>query len=129
MKFTQTLAVVVLSAGTTLATIWGYNKVTHNDSTYFYQQTKSSDSGKAPANYAGFSGASGSSALVDFTPAASAAIPATVHIKTTTNRTASNNLPRRSPFGDMFDLDLGRSFWRPCPFHAADGFRIRCHYQ
>ncbi|MBA4168391.1 MAG: trypsin-like peptidase domain-containing protein [Chitinophagaceae bacterium] len=110
MKFTQTLAIVVLSAGTTLATIWGYDKVTKSDSTYFYQQTKSTDSGKAPANYAGFTGANAANAIVDFIPAASAAIPATVHIKTTTNRTASNNLPRKSPFGDMFDLDLDDLF-------------------
>ena len=105
MKLTQTLAIVILSAGTTLATIWGYDKITKSDSTYFYQQTKSIDSGKAPANYAGFNGANSGNAFVDFTPAASAAIPATVHIKTTINRTASNNLPKKSPFGDMFDLD------------------------
>ena len=110
MKFTQALAMVVISAGTTLGTIWGYNKVTKNDSTYFYQQTKSSDSGKVPINYTGFNNANGANALVDFTPAASAAIPATVHIKTTTNRTASNNLPKRSPFGDLFDLDLDDLF-------------------
>ncbi len=100
---------VVISAGTTLATIWGYNKVTHSDSTYYYQQTKSTDSGKAPSNYAGFNGTNGT-AFADFTPAASAAIPATVHIKTTTNRTVSNNLPRKSPFGDMFGLDLDDLF-------------------
>jgi serine protease Do len=110
MKFTQVLAIAVISGGTTLATIWGYNKITRDDSTYFYQQTKSTDSGKAPANYAGFSGANGSAAIVDFTPAASAAIPATVHIKTTSNQTVSNNLPKRSPFGDMFDLDLDDLF-------------------
>lgn len=104
MKLKTTLAVIVLSAGTTLATLWGYNKITHHEGTYLYQQNKTGDSGTIPANYAGFSGIDGANALVDFTPAASAAIPATVHIKTQTNRTVSNNLPRMSPFGDLFDL-------------------------
>ena len=41
----------------------------------------------------------------DFVDAASAAIPATVHIKTKTVRTASNNLPRKNPFSDLFGID------------------------
>jgi serine protease Do len=49
-------------------------------------------------------------APADFVPAANASIPATVHIKTKATRTASNNLPRRSPFGDMFDMDLDDLF-------------------
>lgn len=105
MKIANTLAVIVLSAATSLGTIWGYNKISRNSETYQYQQAKSNDTGKAPANYAGFNGLNGESGPVDFTPAASAAIPATVHIKTKANRTASNNLPKRSPFGDMFDLE------------------------
>src|SRR5215213_3290915 len=110
MKISNTLAVIVLSAATSLGTIWGYNKLSGNSDTYQYQQSKSSDTGKAPANYAGFSGVNGINNLVDFTPAASAAIPATVHIKTKANRTVSNNLPKRSPFGDLFDLDLDDLF-------------------
>src|SRR5687767_8102520 len=105
MKITNTLAVIVLSAATSLGTIWGYNKMSGNSDTYHYQQAKANDTGKAPANYAGFNGLNGENAPVDFTPAASAAIPATVHIKTKATRTASNNLPKRSPFGDMFDLE------------------------
>ncbi len=110
MKLSNTFAMVVISAGTTLATIWGYNKITKSDETYLYQPSKSNDSGKVPANYAGFDGVTGSNAMVDFTPAASAAIPATVHIKTKATRTVSNNLPKRSPFGDLFDLDLDDFF-------------------
>ncbi len=41
----------------------------------------------------------------DFVDAASAAIPATVHIKTKTVRTVSNNLPRKNPFSDLFGID------------------------
>ena len=107
MKISNTLAVIALSAATSLGTVWGYNKIVNSDQTYVYPQ---SDSGKAPANYAGFKGVDGAKVLVDFTPAASAAIPATVHIKTKTTRTVSNNLPRRSPFEDLFDLDMGDLF-------------------
>ncbi|RYY13602.1 MAG: serine protease, partial [Chitinophagaceae bacterium] len=91
MKISNTLAVIVLSAATSLGTIWGYNKISGKSETYQYQQAGTNDTGKAPSNYAGFNGVSGENALVDFTPAASAAIPATVHIKTKATRTVSNN--------------------------------------
>lgn len=110
MKITNTLAVIVLSAATTLATIWSYDKIVQKKETYHYQQAGLSDSGKAPANYTGFDGVTGANALVDFTPAASAAIPATVHIKTKATRTVSNNLPRKSPFEDLFDLNMDDLF-------------------
>ncbi len=110
MNIKQILTVVLLSATTTVATLWGYQKI-NKDNTYFYNTTNSNDSGKVPINYAGFEGITGGlNAGVDFIPAASAAIPATVHIKTKTTRTASNNLPRRSPFGDLFDMDLNDFF-------------------
>src|SRR6185295_1986505 len=41
----------------------------------------------------------------DFVDAASAAIAATVHIKTKTVRTVSNNLPKKNPFSDLFGID------------------------
>lgn len=109
MKFKQILGIVALSAATSLATIWGYNEIRSNN-TYVYTQQAGNDSGKLPVNYAGFNGVNQVNAGVDFTPAASAAIPATVHIKTRTARTASNNLPRKSPFGDLFDMDLDDFF-------------------
>ncbi len=106
MKLGNSLAVIVLSAATTLGTIWGYNKFSGGSNTYIYPHT-STDSGKVPSNYAAFDGVTGLNALVDFTPAASTAIPATVHIKASSNRQVSNNLPRRSPFGQLFpDFDL-----------------------
>ena len=100
MKLKQIVAVVLLSAGTTVATLWGYNRIVRTES-YVYQH-KGNDTGKIPANYAGFEGLTGTGAVVDFTAAAEAASPATVHIKTKATRTVSNNLPRRSPFGDLF---------------------------
>lgn len=108
MKLKSILAVVVLSAGTTLGTLWAYKEFA-NDSSYRYEFF-GEDSGRAPANYAGFDGFNNLKSTIDFIPAAEAAIPATVHIKTRVNRTASNNIPRRSPFGDLFDMDLGDIF-------------------
>jgi Do/DeqQ family serine protease len=100
MKLKQVVAVVFLSAATSLASIWGYQHY-YGTKTYFYAQ----DSAKIPANYAKFFDDKFGSGPADFTDAASAAIPATVHIKTKTNRTASNNLPRRNPFSDLFGID------------------------
>jgi serine protease Do len=103
MKWKQILAIVLISASTTGVTMWGVNHFSH-DSTYVYQ--KEGDTGKIPANYAGFNGINGSGGPADFSAAAEAAIPATVHIKTKATRTVSNNLPRNNPFGDLFpDLD------------------------
>jgi serine protease Do len=102
MKWKQILAIVLISAATTGVTMWGVNHLSHD--TYVYQ--KEGDTGKIPANYAGFNGVAGQNGPVDFSAAADAAIPATVHIKTKATRTVSNNLPRNNPFGDLFpDLD------------------------
>ena len=102
MKVRQVVAVMLISATTAVATMWGYNRMTAGK-TYFYSQ----DSGKVPSNYAKFFDGQNktANAPVDFTDAASAAIPATVHIKTKTVRTVSNNLPRRNPFSDLFGVD------------------------
>jgi serine protease Do len=104
MKFKQIVTIVLLSAVTSVATMWGYTRYTKSD-TYVYQQRKDDSGGKLPANYARFDGVA--NAPADFTSAAEAAIPATVHIKTKANRQVSNNLPRsKSPFGDLFpDFD------------------------
>jgi len=101
MKAKQVVAVMLISASTAVATMWGYNHVA-SGKTYFYSQ----DSGKVPANYAKFfDGENKGAGPADFTDAASAAIPATVHIKTKTVRTVSNNLPHRNPFSDLFGID------------------------
>lgn len=100
MKLKQIAGIVIVSAATTLTSLWGYNHF-NQPVTYFYAQ----DSTKIPANYAKFFGNEKSAGPADFTDAASAAIPATVHIKTKTVRTASNNLPRRNPFSDLFGID------------------------
>ena len=103
MSAKQVVAVILISASTAVATMWGYNHIAGAGKTYYYSQ----DSGKVPSNYAKFFDGSFKSASgpVDFTDAASAAIPATVHIKTKTVRTVSNNLPKRNPFSDLFGID------------------------
>ena len=101
MNAKQVVAVILISASTAVATMWGYNRITGSDKVYLYGQ----DSGKVPSNYAKFFEEQNHSGPgpIDFTDAASAAIPATVHIKTKTVRTVSNNLPHHNPFF--------RSFW------------------
>jgi serine protease Do len=100
MKARQVVAIVLISASSALATVWGYNHFAGNK-TYFYAQDSS---GKLPANYAKFfDGQKFANSPIDFTEAASAAIPATVHIKTKSVRTVSNNLPK-NPFSDLFGL-------------------------
>lgn len=108
MKLLRVLGTITLSAATALATVWGYDTYIRKDNTYIYKHS-GGDSVRVPANYVGYS-AGLPGAPVDFTPAASAAIPATVHIKTKANRTVSNNLPRRSPFGDLFGFDFDDFF-------------------
>ncbi|MBE7173093.1 MAG: trypsin-like peptidase domain-containing protein [Williamsia sp.] len=101
MKFRQVAAVVLISASTAVGSVWTYNRIAEK-STYQYQASNP----RTPINYAGFvNGGTGAPAgtPVDFTEAAAASVPATVHIKTKTNAKPSNNLPsRRSPFSDLF---------------------------
>ena len=101
MKLKQVAGIVFISAATTLGSLWGYNHFNQNGVTYFYSQ----DSARVPANYAKFFNNEKFAGPADFTEAASAAIPATVHIKTKTVRTVSNNLPRKNPFSDLFGID------------------------
>lgn len=118
MKTKQVLSVVLISAATSLAVLWGYHKLMEK-STYLYSASSPADSGKIPSNYAAFNNLNGAYNTIDFTQASAAAIPATVHIKTKMTRTATNNLPRRNPFGNLFpDFDLDDFFGersRPVP--------------
>jgi serine protease Do len=100
MKLKQIAGIVTISAATTLGSLWGYNHYSQTR-TYLYAQ----DSAKVPSNYAKFFESGKFVGPADFVDAASAAIPATVHIKTKTVRQASNNLPRKNPFSDLFGID------------------------
>ncbi len=102
MKLKQVAAIMLISATTTVGSMWAYNKITRNDA-YVYQSQTSDTNTKSPSNYTKFDGVTGTNnGPADFTAAASAAIPATVHIKTKTNAVITNNLPRRNPFSDLF---------------------------
>jgi serine protease Do len=113
MKTKNVLFTVLISAITTIAVIFGYNKYQHNSNNPNFQALN------IPSNYkyAGFFDSNGNPTAgpVDFTQAAAAAIPAVVHIKTKTNpKAVNNNLPQqRNPFSDLFggDQDLLNQFF------------------
>lgn len=112
MKFKQVIGIVFISAATTVASVWGYNKFI-DTRPYIYNNSQS-EIGKVPSNYAGFFDTmNGSSVQLgpDFTGASSAAIPATVHI--TTKMVAQSNIQRRSPFSDLFGDDFDMFFGNP----------------
>ncbi len=115
------LAVVAISASTAVLSVWGYGKLVER------QHAGDQEAGKLPVNYAGFFGNNNNAgAVVDFTPAATTATPAVVHIKTKTKaRQASNNnrQRQRNPFSDLFGDDFGDFFGGPrvIPEQQASG--------
>ncbi|MBN8718300.1 Do/DeqQ family serine protease [Hydrobacter penzbergensis] len=120
MNFKSILAVVAISAGTAVASVWGYGKYVE------HQHAGVQEAGKLPVNYAGFFGnGSNNGAIVDFTPAATTGTPAVVHIKTKTKarQVNNNNRKQRNPFSDLFGDDLGDFFGGPrvIPEQLASG--------
>ncbi|HVF82381.1 MAG TPA: trypsin-like peptidase domain-containing protein [Flavisolibacter sp.] len=105
MKFKQLLLIVFISAASAVGSVALYNKVTYNKA----EHVGTAQNG-LPANYAGYFDGKGFSPAdpVDLTKAASAAVPAVVHIKTKIPaKKVSNDLPRRRSimddfFGDVF---------------------------
>ena len=111
MNLKNVAAIIGISAVTTVASMWAYGKISRSNSSF-------ETDGKMPANYASFFNGSAPATTVDFTPAANAASPAVVHIKTKTNakQVQQNRQPRqRNPFFDFFgDEDmLGDYFGGP----------------
>ncbi len=121
MKIRNILATALISAVTAVLSVWGYGKFMER------QSAGIQESGKIPANYAGFFGNNNAPAgAVDFTPAAMSATPAVVHIKTKTKaRQVSNNTRQRfsNPFSDLFGDDMGDFFGGPrmIPEQRASG--------
>src|SRR5215813_4496283 len=108
MKWKQLLLIVSISAGSALASVWGYNKFTHQQSAFTQTQ------GGVPVNYAGFFDKGTSGDPVDFSKAANASVQAVVHIKTKIPaKKISNDLPRSrgNGFDDWFNqfFDFGPS--------------------
>lgn len=106
MKPKHILSTILISALTALGVIFGFSKFHQNNNPNFQTQFT------VPANYkyAGFFNQDGSpnAGPVDFTQAATAAVPTVVHIVTKTNpRQVNNNLPnRKNPYSDLFGDDL-----------------------
>lgn len=111
MKIKSILVVVAISAATAVLSVWSYEKLTQN------RYAGIQESGKLPVNYAGFFDNDNNKLSpvgpVDFSPAATAATPAVVHIKTRTKaKQVTNNLPkRRTPFSDFFGDDMLDDFF------------------
>ena len=96
LNFKNILAIIGISFATTFVSIWGYSK--------WIKPSASFDSNnQLPTNYASFFNGNAPASTVDFTPAASSASPAVVHIKTKTNakRVDANQQRQRNPFSDL----------------------------
>lgn len=105
MKLKQLLLIVAVSAVSAVGSVWIYSKVVARQYAAAFNQ---SADGKVPVNYAGFleNAASPVGEATDFTKAASAAVPAVVHIKTKIPaKKITNQLPRSrgNGFEDFFD--------------------------
>ncbi|MCW3113207.1 MAG: HtrA protease/chaperone protein [Segetibacter sp.] len=111
MKLKNILMVILISAATSIASVWGYNRWEAKETAGVQEP------GKLPVNYAGFFDGAKAAGAIDFTAASTSATPAVVHIKTKTKaRQVTNNLPRnrgRNPFSDLFGDDFGDLFGGP----------------
>jgi len=100
LNFKNVLAIVGISAFTTLVSIWGYSKWAKTGGSF-------DNDNHLPANYASLFSGNAPGTTVDFTPAANSAAPAVVHIKTITNakKVTGNQPKQRNPFFDFFGDD------------------------
>lgn len=110
MNIKQTFSVVLISAVTSTAAMFGYDSFIRKPGPI--QQ----GNGKLPASYAGFydSNTNVPGQPVDFQPSAQASVPAVVHITTIIgSNQASNNLPKnkKSPFSDLFGDEFFNDFF------------------
>ena len=99
------VTIVAISGVTSIASIWGFGK-------FMQRETAGvQEAGKLPVNYAGFFNNGNAGPAVDFTPAATSATPAVVHIKTRTKaKQATVQQRQRNPFADMFGDEFGDFF-------------------
>jgi serine protease Do len=121
LNLKNVLAIIGISATTTILSVWGYASLNKSNNAF-------ESANNLPANYASLFQGNAPSSTVDFTPAASAASPAVVHIKTKTNakQVQQNTQPRqRNPFFDFFgDDDMMGDFFggpRVIPEQRASG--------
>ena len=108
MKLKQILLIVAISAVSAVGSVMIYSKLAPGKNGDLVQSTQD---GKLPVNYAGFTdNVTGGGEPVDFTKASSAAVPAVVHIKTKIPaKKVSNNLGRNRNNGmeDLFERFFG----------------------
>lgn len=109
MKWKQILLIVAISSASAVGSVAVYNKLTHKQEIVVGEAHE-----KMPANYAKFFDSNGTAVdPIDFTKAASAAVPAVVHIKTKIPaRKVTNDLPNRrnNSMDDFFDQFFGPGF-------------------
>ncbi|MBN8880264.1 MAG: trypsin-like peptidase domain-containing protein [Sphingobacteriales bacterium] len=109
MKWKQLLLVVAVSASSAVGSVWVYGKINKPKSALVVAAD-----GKLPVNYAGFNEniAGAPADPIDFTKAASAAVPAVVHIKTKiAAKKISNSL--RGGQGNSMDDFFDQFFFGP----------------
>lgn len=107
MKTKQILFTILISAATTLSSIYFYSK--WNAGKYAITESQN----HLPANYTGFDGGTPGQPF-DFQSAAQKATPAVVHIKTKTNpkQVSNNSTQKNNPFKDLFgDSDFFDQFF------------------
>ena len=105
INWKNVLTIVAISGATSIASIWGFGKFMQRENAGIQE------AGKLPVNYAGFFNNGNAGPAVDFTPAATSATPAVVHIKTRTKaKQVSNQQRQRNPFADMFGDEFGDFF-------------------
>jgi len=109
MKLKQVLLIVAISSASAVGSVAVYNKLSQKQEIVVGEAHE-----KMPANYAKFFDSNGNALdPVDFTKAASAAVPAVVHIKTKIPaRKITNDLPNRrnNNIDDFFDQFFGPGF-------------------
>lgn len=123
MKLKQLAAVILVSAGTTVGTIWGYGEYQQHQQLASNMPSISSLVKNASYNENAVSGP-----MVDFEKAATKAAPAVVHIKTLTKskQVAAGPDMQDNPFKDLFgdgfgDMFGGRGDNRISPEQRASG--------
>ncbi len=102
MKLKQVLLVIGISAVSAISSVWIYGKINGTGNTVYAKASES----KLPVNYAGFfDNAADAGEPADFTKAASAAVPAVVHIKTKTSakKVSNTNRSRGNSMEDWFN--------------------------
>ncbi len=107
MRIKQIVTIVLLSASTTVGTMFAYNHFNPAP------RTLQSESSRVPVNYAGLFDNNNSPAepMTDFSKASQSSVPAVVHITTVIEGSAS--VKRRSPFSDLFGDDFDDFFGGP----------------